>query len=342
MKNIIHLSLLLLLCFSQSTIAEEVTETQSSLTLGINAHILDKNDAEVEKMINSMTALGFNMVRIDVPWDMVEIKRNQYIVPPKWDRIINNIISRGIEPLLILDYGNRLYNHGDKPITDDSREGFAKYAAFIVSHYSNVKYYQIWNEWDAPSAGTKKGTIDGYKELVKATYPLIKKANPNAFVLTGAFSAAGFDKKFDIGLGDYYRQYLSSEMSNFTDGVAVHPYTTYRPYPKNEYWFYLAQLKYFVDLVKNSNGFSDKPIFVTEIGWSTSLTKDGFSEEYQEKYLKSAICDAEKLGVNKIFLYDLKDDYPDRHKTSSGFGLYDYKWKPKPIVSSLRQLKCNK
>lgn len=49
MKNIIHLSLLLLLCFSQSTIAEEVTETQSSLTLGINAHILDKNDAEVEK-----------------------------------------------------------------------------------------------------------------------------------------------------------------------------------------------------------------------------------------------------------------------------------------------------
>ena len=62
MKNIIHLSLLLLLCFSQSTIAEEVTETQSSLTLGINAHILDKNDAEVEKMINSMTALGFNMV----------------------------------------------------------------------------------------------------------------------------------------------------------------------------------------------------------------------------------------------------------------------------------------
>lgn len=33
-------------------------------------------------MINSMTALGFNMVRIDVPWDMVEIKETSTLFHP--------------------------------------------------------------------------------------------------------------------------------------------------------------------------------------------------------------------------------------------------------------------
>ena len=333
--------LFFLLLSIQSDDVKANNQPVDKFIIGINAHILTKDDAEVERMIDSMSSLNFQMVRIDVPWDVIEKQKGKYIIPDKWDFVINKLKSRNIEPLLILDYGNPLYNNGDKPTTEASRLAFANYSQYIAKHFDKVRYFQIWNEWDAASAGTSNGTVNDYKLLVKKTYPMIKEVRPDSIVLTGAFSAAGFDSKFKIGTGNFYEQYITEDMSMYTDGLAVHPYTTYRPHPYNEYWFYLEQLKYLMTMVRKVHGFMNKPVFVTEIGWSTSITRDSISEDFQSEYVSNAICDAKKLGMAGVLLYDIKDDYADRHKTSSGFGLYDYRWKAKIAVHSLSKLKCD-
>ena len=334
-------SMLFLSLSIQSHYAKANNKSIDDFIIGINAHILTKDDAEIERMIDAISSLSFQVVRIDVPGDVVEKQKGKYVIPTKWDFVINKLITKGVQPLLILDYGNPLYNNGNKPITETSRLAFANYSRYIANHFNKVKYFQIWNEWDAASAGTVAGTVNDYKLLVKKTYPMIKTVNPDSIVLTGAFSSAGFDRKFKIGTGDFYAEYITEDMSMYTDGLAVHPYTTYRPHPYNEYWFYLEQLNYLISLTRNVSGFINKPIYVTEIGWSTSITRDSISEDFQSKYISNSICDARKLGVAGVFIYDIKDDYADRHKTSSGFGLYDYRWREKSAVHSLNKLKCN-
>jgi hypothetical protein len=55
-----------------------------------------------------------------------------------WDNYVRRAASTGIEPLLILDYGNKFYDDGDKPRTEEGLEAFARYAEFVVRNFKGV------------------------------------------------------------------------------------------------------------------------------------------------------------------------------------------------------------
>lgn len=81
------------------------------------------------------------------------------------------------------------------------------------------------------------------------------------------------------------RVFLSQDMVNYTDVIGIHPYVVYRTPPYNGYWAYLSQIKYASSLVKQSRGFSNKPLFITEIGWSTASSNKGVSENHKANLL---------------------------------------------------------
>jgi hypothetical protein len=89
------------------------------------------------------------------------------------------------------------------PIKEEHLPSFANFAKKVVQRYSqppyNVKYFQIWNEPDAPVGiegdmpfgcwGEPTGEHYGgeyYAELLKAAYPAMKSANPMIKVVLGA------------------------------------------------------------------------------------------------------------------------------------------------------------
>lgn len=333
MKSITILANLIFLLISSSA---------WSFQLGINAHIWNLSDNDWNKSLKLVSAMNFKMIRLDVPWKIVEAKKGNYSVPDVWDKTIDYAVQNGIEPVLILDYGNPFYENGNKPRTKESIAAFGQYAKFIVTHYKNkVKYIQIWNEWDAGNSGTTPGTVDDYKNLVRSTYTIIKNANPDSIVITGAFSSAAFNKHLGIGAENYFEDYVTPDMASYTDVIAIHPYTTYREKPYNNYWAYLSQVQYSKHILNSTAGYKNKPLFITEIGWSTSLTKDSISESMQAEYLLRAICDAKKLGVSAVMLYDLRDDFPFLDRTASGFGFFKYNWGPKEAVEKLSQKLCD-
>ncbi|HBR3222319.1 TPA: hypothetical protein L9R84_005421, partial [Klebsiella pneumoniae] len=181
----------------------------------------------------------------------IESTKGNYQIPKDVDAKINLLLRSNIQPIIILDYGNKYYNNGDKPITDESIDAFVKYATYVVNYYKNrIFYYQIWNEWDSNLGNTKPGKVDDYKKLVKATYTAIKKESPEIKVITSSFSAAAFNKTLGIDSRNFINTYLTDDMSHFTDIIAIHPYTAYRKGYFSNYQIYKKQIQYTMNFIR--------------------------------------------------------------------------------------------
>ncbi len=89
-----------------------------------------------------------------------------------------------------------------------------------------------------------------------------------------------------------------------------------------------------------------KRLAVTEWGQTTAgkLGQDGCDEATQAKYILNQMFDAAAMGAYRANLYQLMDDTADGDPTGSGgaeshFGLFDYRWRPKPTAVALANVK---
>ena len=99
-----------------------------------------------------------NSVRADTGWNAVEIRRGVYRIPSAWDEFVDKARKRGIDPLLVPEYGNKFYDDGKLPRSPDAIDGFVRFAAFVVKHFgSRVRYYEVWNEWNTGTGGYYPG-----------------------------------------------------------------------------------------------------------------------------------------------------------------------------------------
>ena len=314
----------------------------SDFLIGVNSHLYQKKDEEIISTIEKVKSLGIKAIRVDAPWKLVEREKGAYSIPPAWDVIVDYASKNNIDVLFILDYGNKYYDNGDKPISKDAVKGFVNYVDYLTKHFSNrVRFYQIWNEWNNKNGDTTPGKVEDYKALVKNAYPIIKKNAQDSIVITSSFSPAAFNKA--IGLerrGDYFRDFLTTDMVNFTDALSIHPYTTYRKPPFHQFKYYTKQIEYAMDLLK-SGPFKNKPIYITEIGWTTASSPVAVSLNTQAQDLKNAICQAKKLGYAGVFIYELKDNHLYPKDPEDGFGILDSKMQNKDAANIIQNLACN-
>lgn len=316
----------------------------STVPIGINAHIYTYNKTDIKATLDKIHSLGISAVRIDAPWKVVETKKGSLEIPPNWDYIVDYSNQLGIKVLFILDYGNKFYDSAAKPLSDSAMLGFINYVDTLTKHFSNkVAYYQIWNEWNSFAGDTKPGSVIDYKRLVKLAYPVIKRNSSESIVITSSFSPAAFNKAMGIAKeGDYLKDYLTPDMAQYTDALAIHPYTVYRRPPFDSFKYYAKQVDYAISLVRGNSLFKDKPIIITEIGWTTSKNKSGVSNSTQAEYLGDAICQAANRNINMVFIYDLKDDGREPTDPEKGFGILNDDMSNKPSADRIRNSICNK
>ena len=164
--------------------------------------------------------------------------------------------------------------------------------AFVQRYRGRIGCVEIWNE---PDIGFFSGTTDQYAEMLKAGYSAAKLADPNCKVLFGG--TAGINLNF---IDDVY----SFGGGGFFDVMAVHPYQWGDEF--NDEWFriQLAELR---DLM-NRHGDCHKPIWLTELGWSTG--EAGITEDVQARLLAQAMVTSlslRQIGVEKAFWFCVKD-----------------------------------
>lgn len=299
---------------------------------GFNIPIMD-GDVDLDRAFADAKAAGATGWRGTVLWRLYEPSRGVYDTwqRDRLDAAISKSVAAGLAPILCIGTAPQWANGSSdwwRPPTNPADYG--AFFGYVAGRYgTRVAAYEVWNE---PNLGPFWGGAPNaaqYVALVKAA----RAAAPNAHLLAGSLSSTVVD-----WLGQLYASGIKGQF----DGLALHPYVWMDPapggspddtgYPPMSYAGGVPAIR----AAMLAQG-DDKPIWFTEMGFSTLLV----SEQTQAQYLAREWALAKGWPyVRAAMVYELYDtpkynpSVPDTDKEAH-FGVYRKDGTPKPAVAAL-------
>lgn len=194
--------------------------------MGLGFEKLDRDAFDPEKAYDKVAETGAKWIRIQSGWAKTETQKGVYNF--EWlDKVVDNLISRGLVPWICLCYGNSLYDDeakmhfgavGCPPIySDEAKEGWKNYVNACVKHYiGRVDRFEIWNEPDGNWCWKKGPNGKEYGEFAVETAGIIRNANPDAYIIGGAVCWHRLD---------FLNSAFEQGMATAVDAVSFHEYT---------------------------------------------------------------------------------------------------------------------
>ena len=241
-------------------------------------------------------------MRSFVRWDQIEPSG-----PGRWDagqigaldELVNASATRNVKVLVVV-LGTPAWANGspDAMVPPRDPAEFGRFVGAMSARYhGRIAAWEVWNEPD--DAQFWHGTVSpaAYAPLLRAAHRAIKDADPAALVLAAASTGNDYpflEGLYDAGAGDAF------------DGVASHTDTACLVTSPDIYYRENGQVGRFSFLgfrsthaVLAAHGQGDKPIFLSEIGWSATKLgcargasagkkAAGVGEALQASYLKLA------------------------------------------------------
>jgi hypothetical protein len=205
-----------------------------------------------------------------------------------YDDIVAQEERRGIKTLFVVTGLG-----GTHPET----RAYSSFVGSLAARYKGrVDAYEIWNEADEPAFWPGAPDPAGYVALLKASYTAIKRVDPAAKVVFSPLTGNNY--------GFVAAAYAAGAKDSF-DAMAVHTDTACSVAAPSEYYREEGKLARFVFLgyrtvreIMLAHG-DDKPIWMTEFGWSATSRrcdrgrwagqKDaGVPEPVQAEFLREA------------------------------------------------------
>jgi polysaccharide biosynthesis protein PslG len=303
-----------------------VVRAQSRFYVGISVHLAAQT-AMLPGQLSLIVQAGASSIRDDVGWDHIELEKDRLVMPAGFDDLVNQALKANVQPLLILDYGNRFYDSGDKPASPQALTAFARYAAFVVQHFKGrVHMYEMWNEWNNTTGNTHPGTPQDYVRLLRVVYPAVKAIDPSAVFIAGAI--AGRDLNWLSAM-------LSAGALGSFDALSIHPYNFDQPVRTSDAW--AQDMLATEDMIHRYTGGRDLPLYITEMGWPTYSGANGISPQEAATNLAQMFLLARTMKfLNGIWWYDFRDDGWDASNKENDFGLVRPDLTPKAAFAALK------
>jgi hypothetical protein len=257
-----------------------------------------------------------------------------------YQALISSFNANGVKPVIVVT--------GTTAPADPA--AYASYVGDLARDYgSSVAAWEIWNEPDeAIWWGKSGGDPAVYAQVLKDVYP---KVHPYAPVFVGGLT--GNDYSF---LDNLY-QALGGSSAGAFDGVATHtdtacsiaaPDSYFRnPDGRISQYSFLGLREVHASMAAHGDG--TKPIWITELGWSTSTAlcdtgmwagqkPGGVSASDQAKYLLMAWhCLKDYPYVTNALWFNLEDD-PSGAGPGERFGLLNPDGSAKPSSAAFAQV----
>jgi hypothetical protein len=270
---------------------------------GVNIHFTDARPGEMEML----AASGVKWIRMDFTWGATERERGIYDFSA-YERLVASMEKYSIRGLFILDYGNRLYDDGLAPYTDEGRKAFARWAATATKHFQGHNI--LWEMYNEPNIGFWKPNpnVEDYIKLAIEVGKAIRKESPGEIYIGPATSQIDMrflEACFQGGLLEYW------------DAVSVHPYRQTPPETVLPEYEKLAEL-----IAKYAPKGKQIPIISGE--WGYSAAWQNYDEERQGKYLPRQWLTNIAAGVPLSIWYDWHDDGPNPKEPEHHFGMVAY------------------
>jgi hypothetical protein len=312
---------------------------------------------EQQRTVAAMTDVGAGWARVTIGWHDIEPSKGSY--SSYWladlDRAVQLSNDAGIKLVLnVIEAPQWASGSTDKQAPPRNPQDLAEFMRFIANRYSGtVEAYEIWNEENGSRFWPAGPSPVAYTEMLKAAYVAIKATDPSATVVFGGMAQADYrfvEAAYAAGAKGYF------------DVMAVHPYTCWEPefyywVDANEQWkgwasytpragermtkwAFLAYREVRKSMLAAGD---DKPIWFTELGWSTANgdpeTECVVSEATQAAYLTRAFEMVESDPYVQVVLwYNFRQDYWNTSPTyfDGGFGLMRADFTPKPAYAAFR------
>jgi len=283
---------------------------------GVNIHFTDPRPGEIKMIADA----GFRWVRMDFVWEATEKTRGRYDFSA-YDRLLDSLEPFGIGALLILDYGNQLYDNGAPPRTENTRRAFADWAAAAARHFAGRRVtWEIYNEPNNKMFWRPQPDVNEYVALALAVGRAFRAAAPNE-KLIGPATGIDFpflEACFKAGLLDYWT------------AVSVHPYRQTDPEEAANDYCRLRKMieRYRTPTGRGSERVSPKtlassntetPIISSE--WGYSSVWRGMSDEKQGALLAREMLTNLANDIPISIWYDWRDDGADANEPEHHFGL---------------------
>ncbi len=159
---------------------------------------------------------------------------------------------------------------------------------------------EVYNEWPGQAINKTKATPKAYAELLKASAKALREGNPDVRVV--AFCCFYSDTEWI----DEVLTELGENPGQYFDAVSIHPYMNYwtdLPYPDADYVRGMEN----ACAVLEKHGVGDKPLYATEVGFSTEYTANGektIDEKRKSDYSTRILLLGEKY-FSKTWLYTI-------------------------------------
>ncbi len=282
---------------SSFAITREVGIENANPYTGLVLHLYSGPYGYPEEVAELYGTLGVNVIRDEILWRYCEKQKGNLEMPPNYKESIQIMKDRGVESIIICGFGNPLYDDGNAPHTDEAIQAFANYCAFLATELKGItRYFEIWNEYNITAFNATNEPPETYAKMLKAAYIAIKKANPEAIVI-GCDTAGSMDPH----VAEWIKRVFEAGGYEYMDAVSVHPYDWSGEFREFLYIDYAQQLQ---ELCLQYG--EEKPLFSTEMGFSTYIGDDG------KGYTQAEQAEAYVLmnNIQKAYdLYDLQTSY---------------------------------
>lgn len=279
MKRIIALATLLAIfaCSPKEWTLRQKTLAEVHNNLILGCETLDRDYADYHQYKEYLAPLGMRYVRLQAGWAKCEKEKGVYDF--QWlDSIIDDAVSRGLEPWLELSYGNPVYPGGGTaflaggwPRGEEALDGWKAWARELAIRYKGkVHQWEIWNE---PENGLRKNGRDPSEmaELAVITARIIKGIDPDAVIASygiGRVRQANGAEELITSLAD---KLFSGGEEYLIDAVSYHGY------------HYIPEEPYFVEA-------DSLKAILAKCGWDVDIWQ-GECGAPSEGYMGGAIAD---------------------------------------------------
>jgi polysaccharide biosynthesis protein PslG len=320
--------------------APPAAETPAARPVDVMFHGLwtSYTDEQRAQVLDRLQAAGVTSVRIDLSWVMLQPDGPESY--DRWgtefvDRVIAMANERNIRPLMMLwlTPGWANGNQGQRAAPYRA-EDYARVAGWAADRWrGRVVGWEVWNE---PNSSTFFRGADpaAYVRILRAAYPAIKAADPNAAVVFGGVEYN------DV---DWLRRAYDAGAQGWFDVLATHPYqgiADLHPHARDRTKWTLRNVSAVRELMVE-RGDEAKTIWFTEFGWSTHGVRSvnwirGVDEHRQAAYLTATarLVAAEMPYVQRIYWYSDRDTRQGDVQYKN-YGLFRLDLSPKPALAAL-------
>lgn len=307
--------------------------------LGVNAHFLWFKPEQYRKQINQYQKLGLNWVRVDLHWDRLEPKEQDYQLST-FDELDKTLTDKNIRSVFYLVGSAPFVTTAPKgaPFQDQYRPRdnsvYALRLAMLAKRYPHIDAWQVWNEQNLPNNWRPQVNAKEYGELLLASHQALNLAAPGKTQVMGGM--AYYSQMPPRGKTLMFEALGALGVQTLGMVAAYHPYSmtpeTDEP-GKNEVLLRGDQL----NAILHNAGIKD--VWATEWGWSSYAgpkeLQDLIGIDGQADYTLRRLALMASQDYQKIFLFALSDLDERASARDQHYGLLDLNGEPKPVYTAL-------